>query len=91
MPGQIAPQRLVEILQSRLVYGEKRKRDAEERAKGVVQSQEQSRWKKEKSLSNASDEEMLEIARLKLEALGVEIDELTDEQKAYLMSWEHGT
>ncbi len=32
-----------------------------------------------------------EIARLKLQAMGVEIDELTDEQEAYLRSWEHGT
>ncbi|HEX9797962.1 MAG TPA: adenosylhomocysteinase [Anaerolineales bacterium] len=32
-----------------------------------------------------------EIARLKLEAMGVEIDELTDEQKTYLTSWEEGT
>jgi adenosylhomocysteinase len=33
----------------------------------------------------------LEVARLKLQAMGVEIDELTDEQEAYLRSWEHGT
>ncbi len=32
-----------------------------------------------------------EIARLKLEALGVTIDELTDEQRKYLSSWEEGT
>jgi adenosylhomocysteinase len=32
-----------------------------------------------------------EIARLKLEALGVTIDELTEEQIAYLGSWEQGT
>jgi adenosylhomocysteinase len=32
-----------------------------------------------------------EIARLKLEALGVAIDELTDEQRAYLNTWELGT
>ena len=32
-----------------------------------------------------------EIARLKLEALGVRIDELTDEQRKYLSSWEEGT
>jgi len=32
-----------------------------------------------------------EIARLKLQAMGVEIDELTDEQQAYLASWEAGT
>jgi adenosylhomocysteinase len=31
------------------------------------------------------------VARLKLEALGVEIDELTPEQIKYLNSWEFGT
>jgi adenosylhomocysteinase len=32
-----------------------------------------------------------EVARLKLEAMGVRIDQLTEEQIAYLSSWEHGT
>jgi adenosylhomocysteinase len=32
-----------------------------------------------------------EVARLKLAAMGVEIDALTAEQAAYLTSWEHGT
>jgi adenosylhomocysteinase len=32
-----------------------------------------------------------EIARLKLESLGIRIDELTDEQRKYLSSWEEGT
>ena len=32
-----------------------------------------------------------EIARLKLESLGVKIDKLTEEQKEYLASWELGT
>jgi adenosylhomocysteinase len=32
-----------------------------------------------------------EIARLKLEAMRVEIDKLTEEQKRYLSSWEEGT
>ncbi|RMF90059.1 MAG: adenosylhomocysteinase [Nitrospinota bacterium] len=31
------------------------------------------------------------VARLKLQALGVEIDTLTEKQKAYLASWEMGT
>ena len=31
------------------------------------------------------------IARLKLKAMKVEIDELTDEQKKYLATWEMGT
>jgi adenosylhomocysteinase len=32
-----------------------------------------------------------EVARLKLQSMGIEIDELTDEQRTYLSSWEHGT
>jgi adenosylhomocysteinase len=32
-----------------------------------------------------------EIARLKLESLGMEIDSLTDEQQRYLASWDEGT
>ncbi|MCB0077403.1 MAG: adenosylhomocysteinase [Anaerolineales bacterium] len=32
-----------------------------------------------------------EIARLKLDAMGIKIDTLTDEQEAYLNAWEHGT
>jgi adenosylhomocysteinase len=32
-----------------------------------------------------------EIARLKLDSMGVEIDVLTDEQQRYLSSWESGT
>jgi adenosylhomocysteinase len=32
-----------------------------------------------------------EVARLKLESLGVEIDALTEEQRRYLHSWEQGT
>ena len=31
------------------------------------------------------------IAKLKLECMGVTIDELTDEQKKYLAAWEMGT
>ena len=32
-----------------------------------------------------------EIARLKLEAMGVKIDTLTEDQLKYLSSWEEGT
>ncbi|HWC32721.1 MAG TPA: adenosylhomocysteinase [Actinomycetota bacterium] len=32
-----------------------------------------------------------EVARLKLQGMGIEIDELTDEQREYLSSWELGT
>jgi adenosylhomocysteinase len=32
-----------------------------------------------------------EVARLKLAALGVTIDEMTPEQRAYVASWQHGT
>ena len=37
------------------------------------------------------DEIDFEIARLKLKALGIKIDTLTEEQKKYLSSWELGT
>jgi len=33
----------------------------------------------------------LEIARLKLDSMGVMIDELTSAQREYLASWTHGT
>ena len=32
-----------------------------------------------------------EIARLKLESMGAEIDQLTEEQARYLASWDEGT
>jgi adenosylhomocysteinase len=32
-----------------------------------------------------------EVARLKLASMGITIDELTDEQRQYLSSWEQGT
>jgi adenosylhomocysteinase len=32
-----------------------------------------------------------EVARLKLKAMGIEIEELTEEQKRYLSSWDAGT
>jgi adenosylhomocysteinase len=32
-----------------------------------------------------------EIARMKLRSMGIQIDELTEEQKTYLASWEKGT
>jgi adenosylhomocysteinase len=32
-----------------------------------------------------------EVARLKLSALGIRIDELTEEQRRYISSWEEGT
>jgi adenosylhomocysteinase len=32
-----------------------------------------------------------EVARLKLAALGITLDEMTAEQKAYVASWQHGT
>jgi len=31
------------------------------------------------------------VARLKLEGMGIEIDEMTDEQKKYISAWEAGT
>jgi adenosylhomocysteinase len=32
-----------------------------------------------------------QVARLKLQAMGINIDSLTPEQKGYLTSWEQGT
>jgi adenosylhomocysteinase len=37
------------------------------------------------------DELDVEVARLKLEAMGVELDKLTEEQRKYISSWELGT
>ncbi len=37
------------------------------------------------------DELDFEVAKLKLNAMGIKIDNLTPEQKEYLSSWEHGT
>ncbi len=45
----------------------------------------------EKKVYGVPREIDLEIARLKLAALGVHIDELTSEQRTYLASWTHGT
>ena len=45
----------------------------------------------EKSVYGVPQEIDTEIARLKLEALGVKIDTLTDEQARYLASWQEGT
>jgi adenosylhomocysteinase len=32
-----------------------------------------------------------EVARLKLAAIGIVLDEMTPEQQAYVSSWQHGT
>jgi len=45
----------------------------------------------EKSVYGVPQEIDTEIARLKLEALGVGIDTLTEEQERYLASWQEGT
>jgi adenosylhomocysteinase len=47
--------------------------------------------KLEKRVYSVPAEIDAEIARLKLDAMGVEIDTLTDEQLKYLNSWEEGT
>ena len=31
------------------------------------------------------------VSRLKLESMGIQIDELTEDQKRYMSGWEHGT
>ena len=45
----------------------------------------------EPQVINVSDQIDTEIARLKLNAMGFQIDELTAEQRRYLSSWESGT
>ena len=47
--------------------------------------------KLEPKVYKVPDELDFEVARLKLKAMGITIDELTDQQKEYLLSWEHGT
>ncbi|MDQ4065875.1 MAG: adenosylhomocysteinase [Actinomycetota bacterium] len=45
----------------------------------------------EKKVYDVPDEIDKEVARLKLETMGIRIDELTGEQRAYLEGWEEGT
>jgi adenosylhomocysteinase len=45
----------------------------------------------EKRVHSVPEEIDRQIARLKLEAMGIQIDSLTPEQVAYLHSWEEGT
>ena len=47
--------------------------------------------KLEKKVYSVPEDIDKEIARLKLEAMGVTIDKLTPEQEKYLSSWEEGT
>ncbi len=47
--------------------------------------------KLEPKVYKVPDEIDFEVARLKLNALHIKIDELTEEQKEYLSSWEYGT
>ena len=49
------------------------------------------RERMEKRVYSVPEEIDSEIARLKLQAMGVMIDQLTEEQKKYLASWEMGT
>ena len=47
--------------------------------------------KLEPKVYKVPDELDLEVARLKLKSMGIEIDKLTEEQIKYLSSWQHGT
>lgn len=40
---------------------------------------------------NVPEEIDTRVAKLKLEAMGISIDKLTEKQKKYLSSWEEGT
>jgi adenosylhomocysteinase len=51
----------------------------------------QERGSLEKGVHTVPPDIDAEVARLKLRAMGVDIDELTDEQERYLKSWELGT
>jgi len=44
-----------------------------------------------KQVYNVPDEIDKRVAKLKLKAMGIKIDDLTEEQKKYLSSWEQGT
>jgi adenosylhomocysteinase len=45
----------------------------------------------QKKVHKVPEEIDQEIARMKLRSMGIQIDELTEEQKTYLASWEKGT
>jgi adenosylhomocysteinase len=45
----------------------------------------------EKKVYDVPDDIDREVARLKLDTMGIRIDELSGEQKAYLEGWEEGT
>jgi len=47
--------------------------------------------KLEKKVYSVPEDIDMEIARLKLESMGVQVDTLTEEQIKYLNSWEEGT
>ena len=47
--------------------------------------------KLQKQVYSVPEEIDKDIARIKLESMGVKIDILTDEQTKYLNSWEEGT
>ena len=49
------------------------------------------RGRLEKKVYSVPEEIDSAIARLKLKAIGITIDELTEEQKKYLASWDMGT
>jgi len=51
----------------------------------------ENREKLEKKVYTLPDEIDREIALLKLKSMNIEIDELTEEQKEYLSSWQEGT
>jgi len=51
----------------------------------------QNRGQLETRVHGVPEEIDREVAKLKLAAMGVDIDQLTEEQKDYMASWEHGT
>jgi adenosylhomocysteinase (EC 3.3.1.1) len=50
-----------------------------------------SRGKLSLGVHKLPDELDMEVARLKLETMGIRIDQLTEEQRKYITGWELGT
>ena len=44
-----------------------------------------------RSVTKAPDAIDYNVATMKLKAMGIEIDSLTDKQKAYMSNWQEGT
>ena len=59
--------------------------------KNVFRDAKKNREKLESKVYPVPEEIDKQVARLKLNAMGIEIDTLTPEQERYLTSWQEGT